>query len=123
MHEGAPGDAYVELHVQPHSFFRPKDGNIHVDVPVSLTEAALGARIEVPTITGPVKVTVPKWSNTGTTLRLRERENRNHKTGQRGHQLITLKIVLPAAEEPELVAFLETWEPKNRLDPRKKTLT
>ncbi|MEC5325445.1 DnaJ C-terminal domain-containing protein, partial [Aurantimonas sp. A3-2-R12] len=69
------------------------------------------------------KVTVPKWSNTGTTLRLRERGIRNHKTGQRGHQLITLKIVLPAAEEPELVAFLETWEPKNRLDPRKEMLT
>jgi len=88
-----------------------------------LTEAALGARIEVPTITGPVKVTVPRWSNTGTILRLRERGIRNHKTGQRGHQLITLKIVIPAAEEPELVAFLETWEPKTRLEPRKEMLT
>ncbi|HDZ72333.1 MAG TPA: J domain-containing protein [Aurantimonas coralicida] len=119
---GAPGDAYVELHVQPHSFFRSKDGNIHVEVPVTLTEAALGARIEVPTISGPVKVTVPKWSNTGTILRLRERGIRNQKTGQRGHQLITLKIVLPTTEEPELVAFLETWEPKTRLDPRKEML-
>ena len=67
---GPAGDAYVELHVEPHAFFRRKDDNIHVEVPVTLKEAALGARIEVPTIGGPVTVTVPKGSNTGTTLRL-----------------------------------------------------
>ena len=82
----------------------------------------LGARIEVPTINGPVSMTVPKGSNTGTTLRLRERGIRNRKTGQRGHQFITLKIVLPPAHEPELVAFLETWQPTNSDDPRKEML-
>src|SRR6478672_1509463 len=117
-----PGDAYVELHVEPHRFFHRKDDNIHVEVPVTLSEAVLGAQIEVPTIVGPVTVTVPKGSNTGTTLRLRDRGIRNRKSGQRGHQLITLKVVLPAAEEPELVAFLETWQPKNQQDPRKEML-
>ena len=68
-------------------------------------------------------MTVPKGSNTGTTLRLRERGIRNRKTGQRGHQLITLKVVLPAAEEPELVAFLQEWQPKNQQDPRKEMVT
>jgi DnaJ-class molecular chaperone len=119
---GPAGDAYVELHVEPHAFFRRKDDNIHVEVPVTLKEAALGARIEVPTIGGPVTVTVPKGSNTGTTLRLRDRGIRNRKSGQRGHQLITLKVVLPAVEEPELVAFLETWRPKTQQDPRKEML-
>ena len=99
---GPPGDAYVELHIQPHPFFRRKDDNIHVEIPVTLREAMLGGRIQVPTIGQPVTVTVPKGSNTGTTLRLRERGIRNRKTGQRGHQLITLKVVLPTAEEPEL---------------------
>ena len=47
---GPPGDAYVELHVQPHPFFRRKDDNIHVEVPVTLREAMLGGRIQVPTI-------------------------------------------------------------------------
>jgi len=117
------GDAYVELHVEPHPFFRRKDDNIHVEVPVTLKEAALGARIEVPTIGGAVTVTVPKGSNTGTTLRLRDRGVRNRRTGQRGHQLITLKVVLPAAEEHELVAFLETWQPKSKQDPREEMLT
>jgi DnaJ-class molecular chaperone len=120
---GPPGDAYVELHVDPHPFFRRKDDNIHVEVPVTLKEAVLGGKIEVPTIGQPVTVTVPKESNTGTTLRLRERGIRNRKTGQRGHQLITLKVVLPAAAEPDLVGFLQAWQPKNQQDPRKEMLT
>jgi DnaJ-class molecular chaperone len=117
---GPPGDAYVELHVEPHPFFRRKDDNIHVEIPVTLKEAVLGARIEVPTIGGPVAVTVPKGSNTGTTLRLRDRGIRNRQSGQRGHQFITLKVVLATAEEPELVTFLETWQPKTQQDPRKE---
>jgi DnaJ-class molecular chaperone len=117
---GPPGDAYVELHIQPHPFFRRKDDNIHVEVPVTLREAMLGGRIQVPTIGQSVTMTVPKGSNTGTTLRLRERGIRNRKTGQRGHQLITLKVVLPTAEEPELVEFLEAWQPKNEQHPRKE---
>ena len=119
---GPAGDAYVELHVEPHPFFHRKDDNIHVEVPVTLKEAVLGARIEVPTISGPVTVTVPKGSNTGTTLRLRDRGIRNHKSGQRGHQMVNLKVILPATEEPELVKFLETWQPKTLQDPRKEML-
>jgi len=115
-----PGDAYVELHIQPHPFFRRKDDNIHVEVPVTLREAMLGDRIQVPTVGQPVTVTVPKGSNSGTTLRLRERGIRNRKTGQRGHQLITLKVVLPTAEEPELLEFLEAWQPKNEQNPRRE---
>jgi DnaJ-class molecular chaperone len=119
---GPAGDAYVELHIEPHPFFMRKDDNIHVEVPVTLKEAVLGARIELPTINGPVTMTIPKGSNTGKTLRLRDKGIRNRKTGQRGHQLITLKVVLPPVMEPELVAFLETWQPKNPDNPRKEML-
>lgn len=119
---GPAGDAYVEIHVEPHSFFQRKDDNIHVEVPVTLKEAVLGAQIEVPTIGGPVVATVPKGSNTGTTLRLRDRGIRNRKSGQRGHQFISLKVVLPTVEEPDLVAFLQTWEPKVQQEPRKEML-
>jgi len=120
---GPAGDAYVELHVEPHPFFQRKDDNVHVEVPVTLKEAVLGARIEVPTIGGPVMVTVPKGSNAGSTLRLRDRGIRNRRSGQRGHQLINLKVALPTADEPELVAFLENWQPKAPQDPRKEMLT
>lgn len=119
---GAAGDAFVELHVQPHPFFHRKDDNIHVEVPVTLKEAALGGRIEVPTVSGPVTMTIPKGANTGQTLRLRDKGIRNHQTGQRGHQLITLKVVLPAGDEPELAAFLETWQPRTPDLPRKEML-
>jgi len=115
---GPTGDAYVELHVQPHSFFRRKDDNIHIEVPITLKEAVLGAQIKVPTVSGPVTVTVPKGSNSGTTLRLREKGIRNRKTNQRGHQFITLKVVLPPSEEPDLVAFLTAWQPKGEQNPR-----
>ena len=120
---GPAGDAYVELHVEPHPFFQRKDDNVHVEVPVTLKEAVLGARIEVPTIGGPVTVTVPKGSNADSTLRLRDRGIRNRRSGQRGHQLINLKVVLPTADEPELVAFLESWQPKAPQDARKEMLT
>lgn len=119
---GPAGDAYVELHIEPHPFFKRKDDNVHVEVPITLKEAVLGARIELPTIKGTVTMTIPKGSNTGKTLRLRDKGIRNRKTGQRGHQLITLKVVLPPVMEPELVAFLETWQPNNADNPRREML-
>ena len=82
----------------------------------------MGARIEVPTISGSVTMTIPKASNAGKTLRLRDKGIRNRKTGQPGHQFITLKVVLPAGEEHELAAFLETWQPNTPDEPRKEML-
>lgn len=55
-------------------------------------------------------------------MRLRDRGIRDRKTGQFGHQLITLKVILPAVEETELVAFLEAWQPKTQHNPRKEML-
>ncbi len=117
---GPPGDAYVALRVEPHAFFRRRDDDIHLELPVTLREAVLGARIEAPTIAGPVTLTVPKGANTGTVLRLRERGVRNRRTGQRGHQFVTLKVVLPTTDEPELTAFLEGWTPATPQDPRRE---
>lgn len=119
---GPPGDAFVELHLEPHPFFHRKDDNIHIELPVTLREAVLGGRIEVPTIGGPVSMAIPRGANTGQTLRLRDKGVLNRKTGQRGHQLVTLKVVLPEGEEPELAAFLETWQPKTPDLPRKEML-
>ena len=119
---GPPGDAYVELRVEPHAFFRRKDDNIHVELPITLKEAVLGARVEVPTINGPVAMTIPAGSNTGKTLRLREKGVRDRKSGQRGHQLIALKVVLQTGDEPELASFLKAWRPNSPDEPRKEML-
>ena len=69
---GAPaGDALVTIDVEPHALFTRKDDDIHLDLPISLPEAVLGGKIDVPTPSGPVRMTVPKGANTGTVLRLR----------------------------------------------------
>jgi DnaJ-class molecular chaperone len=120
---GIAGNAYVELHLMPHSFFKRRDNNVHVEIPVTLKEAVLGATIEVPTITGPVKLKVPKGSNTGNRLRLKEKGIQDRKSRKKGHQYIELKIVLPAGEEPELAAFVETWQPQSMENPREGMLS
>jgi DnaJ-class molecular chaperone len=120
---GVPGDAYVELHVEPHPYFKRKDDNIHLEVPVDLQEAVLGAQIEVPTISGTIKVKVPKNSNTGTTLRLKEKGIRNRKSKHKGHQYISLKVVLPQNDEPKLTEFLKKWQPNSTQHPRNEMLS
>ncbi len=119
---GPPGDAYIEVHVQPHAFFERKDNNVHVTVPVTLKEAVLGAKIEVPTVRGVVSMTIPKNSNTGDTLRLRGQGIKDRRSGQMGHQYVKLKVVLPEGEEPELARFLESWTPKDQRNPRREML-
>ena len=115
---GEAGDAYVELRVQSHPHFERKDHNIHLDVPVTLAEAVLGGRIEVPTIDGPVTMTVPKGANTGTTLRLRGRGVRDQKSGQRGDQYVRLQVVLPKTPDPELADWVRRWAEDHAYDPR-----
>src|SRR4029078_10582106 len=68
---GDAGDALLEIAVRPHLVFTRKDDDIHVEIPVSRKDAILGGKVAVPTPTGSVAMTVPKWSNTGKTLRLK----------------------------------------------------
>ena len=84
----------VEIEVEPHAFFTRKDDDIHLELPISLPEAVLGAKIDVPTPTGPVRMTVPKGANTGTVLRLRGK-GAARGDGSHGDEYVTLKIVLP----------------------------
>jgi DnaJ-class molecular chaperone len=107
---GPPGDAYIEIHVGEHPLFKRKEADLHLDVPVSLTEAVKGAKITVPTIDGPVTMTVPKGSNTGTTLRLRGKGVPAKKGGPRGDQYVHLTVVLPDSPDPALERFVEEWK-------------
>lgn len=114
---GEAGDAYVEIHIQPHGRFTRKDNNIHLEVPISLDEAILGARISVPTIHGPVTLTVPKGANTGTTLRLKDKGIAAR--GATGHQFVTLNVVLPKDPDPTLHDFITKWAKEHHYDPRR----
>ncbi|HWD59965.1 MAG TPA: J domain-containing protein [Stellaceae bacterium] len=116
-----PGDALIEVHVAPHRFFRRDGDNIVMELPVSLAEAVLGGRITVPTVTGPVTMTIPKGSDSGTQLRLRGKgiPRRGGPSGSNGgDQIVTLKVVIGASGDAELAAFLETWRHKHPDDPR-----
>ncbi|MGE3906428.1 MAG: DnaJ C-terminal domain-containing protein, partial [Reyranellaceae bacterium] len=109
-HGGAPaGDAYIEIHVQPHAHFRRKDSDVHLDVPITLQEAVLGGRIDVPTIDGKVTLTVPAGSNSGSSLRLKGKGIVDQRSGQRGDQYVHLSVVLPDDKDGALKQAIEAW--------------
>lgn len=114
------GDAIVEIHVEPHPLFTRQDGDIHVEVPVTLYEAVLGAAIRVPTVSGPVTVKVPPGSNTGSVLRLRGKGVPSQGGAQTGDQYVKLKVVLPDPPDSELVRLVEDWAKSRSYDVRKK---
>lgn len=116
--EGEPGDALVEISIKPHPFFTRQGDDIHLELPVTLAEAALGARIRVPTPAGPVMLTVPKGSNTGTILRLKGKGVQGR--GGPGDELVKLKVMLPTEPDFELEAFLANWKPGAHYDPRRE---
>ena len=113
---GGNGDAIVTISINPHRFYTREGDNIRVDLPVSLDEALLGAKVKVPTVDGPVMVTVPKGASSGKTLRLKGR-GFTGKDGVRGDQLITLMIDVPA-DDAELLSFVEGWSRKGKGNPR-----
>ena len=115
--EGEAGDALVEISVNPHRVFVRHGDDIHIDLPVTLAEAVLGARIEAPTPTGSVILTVPKGSNTGTVLRLKGKGV--PRRGGHGDELVKLKVMLPSEPNPELETFLTNWAPGSSYDPRR----
>jgi DnaJ-class molecular chaperone len=112
---GGTGDALIEVHVAPHPLFRRDGDNVLLELPVSLAEAVLGARVSVPTVTGPVTMTITKGSDTGRQLRLRGKGIQKKSPGD---EIVTLKVFVGPSSDPELEAFLEKWAPQHPFDPR-----
>jgi DnaJ-class molecular chaperone len=104
---GGRGDAFVTIEIEPHRFFSRDGHNIRLDLPVTLKEAVLGAKVKVPTPDGPVMLTIPKGASSGNVLRLKGR-GFTAKDGKRGDQLVTVEIDLPA-DDAELERFAERW--------------
>ena len=107
---GPPGDALIEIEVRPHHVFTRKGDDIHAELPISLKEAVLGGKVKVPTPSGAVTMTVPKWSNTGTVLRLKG-QGVPKPGGGRGDEYVTLKVMLPERLDSELEKFVSQWLP------------
>ena len=90
-----PGDLYIITHVRPHEYYRREGSDIYLDVPVSITEAALGAKIDVPTVDGMTTVTIPAGTGGAKRLRLKGKGVRKGSGSSRGDQYIVLRIVPP----------------------------
>jgi len=118
MGEGGPGDALIGIAVRPHPVFTREGEDILIEVPITLDEAVLGGKIEVPTIAGRVFATVPPGSNTGQTLRLKGRGIKA-KSGA-GDQLVKLSVVMPERIDDDLKDFAEKWRESHGYDPRRK---
>lgn len=106
---GGAGDVYVEVKVKPHPLFERKGDDIYIEAPITLKEAVLGGKITAPTIAGDVSVNVPKYSSSGTVLRLKGRGAPN-KSGGAGDQYVKLKIVLPEGGDSDLEDFVKKWK-------------
>jgi DnaJ-class molecular chaperone len=111
------GDALVEIRVKPHPQFRRAGDDIALDLPISIDEAVLGAKIEVPTVSGRVQLTIPKGTSSGRVFRLKGKGVRNTTTGRTGDQLVTVRIVLPDTIDDKLAYFMSEWRQSHRYDP------
>ncbi|HET7411465.1 MAG TPA: J domain-containing protein [Pararhizobium sp.] len=106
---GEPGDALIEVHVRPHAFFTRDGDDIRLDLPITLREAVLGGKINVPTPKGPVTVAVPANASSGKVLRLKGRGVPKRGGGE-GDLYVMLRVVLPEAPDAELESFVEKWQ-------------
>ena len=92
---GETGDLYITVHVEPHPLFRREGDDLHVIVPIAVHEAALGAKIEVPSLDGPARLRVPPGTQSGQRFRLRERGVPSPRDGRRGDLVVEVRLVLP----------------------------
>ena len=124
--EGAPGgnggpagDLLVTIRVAPHPFFSRERNNLLLEVPLSVDEAVIGAKVEVPTLAdGKVVLTIPPGSSSGTKLRLRGKGVQDLKTGKRGDQIVILKIAVPQSVSRRASEALRTYAAETDHDPR-----
>lgn len=115
----AAGDALIEITVRAHSLFERDGDDIVIELPITIDEAVLGGRVQVPTISGRVSLSIPEGSNSGQVLRLKGQGIHNNRTGETGDQHVRLKIVMPEKLDPGLKEFFELWRKENEYDPRK----
>lgn len=118
MGGGAPGDALIEIAVRPHPLFVRQGDDIVIELPITIDEAVLGGKIEAPTVSGRVALSIPKGSTSGQILRLRGKGVKHRDGKAHGDQLVKLKVVMPPRIDSELEEFMKRWRDGHRYDPR-----
>src|SRR5579863_3876664 len=118
-HGGAAGDLYAIIRTEPHPIFRRDGDDIYLTVPVSATEAALGAKIEVPTIDGRALLKIPQGTQSGQKLRLREKGVPSAtKEGARGDEIVEITVTVPMPRDERTKELLRELAKLNPEDPR-----
>ena len=110
----------IEIEVKPHPLYRREGADLHMDLPISLPDAVLGARVEAPTPDGSVALKVAPDTSSGAVLRLKGRGFVDGATGRRGNLYARLMIALPEASDPALHAFAETMQRERPYTPRRR---
>jgi len=116
---GPSGDALIQIDVLADPVFSREGLNINLTLPITLYEAALGGKVEVPTLHGTVGLKIPKGSQSGQIMRLKGR-GIAMRSGKSGDQMVTLSVQMPEVIDDELAAFLEGWKDTRAYDPREK---
>ncbi len=121
---GAPaGDLYLLVEVRPHPFFERRGNDLYTKVPITVSEATLGAKVEVPTIDGRSIVRIPPATNSGSTLRLREKGVPSARNGTRGDQYVEIQVVVPKPTDERVRNIMKELETVAPDDPRKDLFT
>ena len=115
---GASGDLYIVTRVGSHPFFERMADDIHIEAPVTIPEAILGGKIEVPTIDGKALLKIPPGTNSGKTFRLREKGVLNRRSQRRGDQFVEVKIVVPSIADEASKDLAREFAKVNPEDPR-----
>jgi len=116
---GPAGDLYIVTEVEPHPIFERKGDNIYVNVPVTVTEAALGAKVEVPTLLGPSTIKIPPGTQSGQQLRLRGKGAPSLRSAARGDQFVKVQVVVPRVADERTKEILRELARLNPEDPRR----
>jgi DnaJ-class molecular chaperone len=114
---GTPGDILITIHVAPHPLFQRRGNDLHLRLPVTLAEAALGAKVDVPTPTGTVALTIPPETSSGTRLRIRGRGVKP-RSGSAGDLLAEVQIVLPKKLAEADRQAIREFDQRHPLHPR-----
>jgi molecular chaperone DnaJ len=117
---GPPGDLYIVTEVEPHPIFERKGDNIYVKVPVTVSEAALGAKVEVPTLVGPATIKIPPGTQSGQKLRIRGKGAPSLRGDARGDQFVEVQVVVPRAGDERTKEILRELARLNPEDPRQE---
>jgi DnaJ-class molecular chaperone len=115
--QAGAGDVLITVSIAPHPVFALDGADIRLDLPITLYEAVWGAKVRVPTLDRPVEITIPAWTSSGRTFRLKGK-GFPAKTG-RGDLLATVRIALPDESDSELETLMQKWQSAKSYDPRK----